>query len=410
MRSSGPFAAAGALLVGALLLGACGPALGEAPFACASEGEACPEGYRCEAQVCVAEGASLEAARVLRVTYVNLSGLAWFPSSQRGATLLVHDGFTPGAQAVYEIEVDEAGRSANPVILARFGDTSVSSAFAELDDDRYAMATLEFPEADGDALQVGVRSLPRARSGAATSTLYSEEVPFLGGYEPSFVSLVRHNDALWLAFADASEGGSIALRELSLSGELLRTASLPLPPGIAPFSADCALFVGAEGELLLRVGLRSTELMAIDVDADPIVGALVPSLEGDTLFADAQSLVRLESTSDPDDRRLVVRDREGVVRSEAQHVVPQGVDPYVGVSSPRGALVAPLDVDARGAFSVVAASTDGSITELARVEPPGDDDVYTARALEHAGRVFVAWASFHGQLVDVWLSAEEIAP
>jgi hypothetical protein len=72
--------------------------------------------------------------------------------------------------------------------------------------------------------------------------------------------------------------------------------------------------------------------------------------------------------------------------------------------------VAPLDVDARGAFSVVAASPDGSIAELARVEPPGDDDVYTARALEHAGRVFVAWASFHGQLVDVWLSAEEIAP
>jgi hypothetical protein len=358
----------------------------------------------------VAEGAKLEASRALRVAYVNLSGLTWFPGPERGATLLVHDGFTPGAQAVYAIEVDEAGRMANPVVLVRFGDTTVSSAFAELDDDRYAMATLEFPDAEGDALQVNVRALPRARSGAATNTLYSEEAPFLGGYEPSFVSLVRRDDALWLAFADASEGGSVELRELSLAGELLRATSLPLPPGIAPLSADCVLFVGAEGELLLRVGLRAKELVALDVEADPIAGDLVPSLEGDLLFGDADSLVRLESNGDAEDRRLVVRDREGVQRSGSQHVAPEGVDPYVGVASSRGALVAPLDVDARGAFSVIAAAADGSTSEVARIEPPGDDDVYTARAIEHAGRVFVAWASFHGQLVDVWLTAEELAP
>jgi hypothetical protein len=101
-----------------------------------------------------------------------------------------------------------------------------------------------------------------------------------------------------------------------------------------------------------------------------------------------------------------VRDRAGGVRGAPSAVtVPLGVDPFVAVPSASGALVAPLDLDDRGAFSVFEARSDGTTRPVARVEPPGDDDLYTARALAHGGRIFVAWASFHGQLVDVWTQA-----
>ena len=49
----------------------------------------------------------------------------------------------------------------------------------------------------------------------------------------------------------------------------------------------------------------------------------------------------------------------------------------------------------------------GSFSTIASVEREATDELYSARAFSDGTRVYVAWTSFHEDLMDLWVTVQE---
>lgn len=395
----------------ALILAACAPELGSEPFAC-GDGATCPEGYTCRSAVCVVDGESPALARALRVTYINRSELAWFASPRGGATLLANDGFSPGELGIYEIHVAPDGQADPPVKLVDFpGTTPVSSAMVAIDDARYGIVTMRFPGELEDDVELAIQVVPREGSGAPPTLLHRATYPYVGGYEPAYVGAAVSRGGIAYAFTDAGEGGAVVVTEVAADGAVVGSQRIPLPEGVLPLSADCLLWRAADGGLMLRVGLERMRVFRLDLEEG--TAELVPEPEGvagTPLFGFGGSIAYLEPDPSGTQASYVLRDLDGdILGQSAPQAFTEGLEPYTAVAYGAGALLAPLSEDASfRTLDVGYMGPDGSFTRAARIERRDTDELYTARAFATGGTAYLAWTTFHEQLMDVWVGVAPI--
>ena len=403
--SAGAFAIAGAIASAV----ACEPTLSDTPFACSTDG-VCPEGFSCRSTVCVRDGAELPVARPLRVTWINASEMYWFESKRGGATLLVNEGFTPGGRGLFELHVGEDGSVETPRLLLDFGEEfPTSSAVVALDDDHYGVLTLRFPTVDEDAQSLVLYRVERDREpgqDAAVEVVHEDAPPYLGGTEPAYIGAVQSSEGTEFCFADPSQGGSIIVRRLQGS-EVKRELEIELPDTVLPLSGDCLLWAVGD-DLVVRVGLETPELYRIPaaatVDSD-VVGPLeVPGLP---MYATELGIVSLEVDADLS-AKLTLYDTTGEAVSEKPIGSSQEtLEPHTGWASPGGVLFAPASSSPSFPSLDVIDLGTGEFTTVASVEREATDELYSARAFAAGGRTYVAWTSFHEDLMDLWITTTE---
>lgn len=392
------------------LVGACTPELGDDPFAC-SDGGACPEGYTCQATVCVADGAKPGVSRPLRVTYINRSEMAWFPSSKGGATLVVNDGFSPGELGLYEIHVAADGKADAPIKLLDFpGETPVSSVVLALDDQTYGVVTMRFPDELENDVELSLHALPRdgGEDRPAETVLHTATYRFVGGYEPAYIGGVVRGDDVVYAFTEANEGGNIVVTRLKKDGTPVSVQRVELPEGVLPLSADCLMWRAADASLMLRVGLDVIRVFTLDVDEG--TATEVAPAPGTPLFGFGGSVAYLETAEDAEQATVVLRDLEGKqIGASPSQPYTVGLEPYTGVAYGAGTLIAPLSDDASySTIDVGYMGPDGSWAKVASVERQDTDELYSARAFALDGTAYIAWTSFHEQLMDVWVGTSPV--
>lgn len=395
--------------VGALYaIAACSPELGEQPFACDAAG-ICPDGYRCEATVCIAEGVQPTVSRPMRISYINRSEMYWFPSPKGGATLVVNDGFTPGGRGLFELHVSPEGAVTGPTKLLDFpGDKAVSSVVLALDDGRYGAVTMSFPKDLDEDLEVVLHALPREGSGVTPSVLHRETHPYFGGYEPAYLGGAVVGEELVYAFAVADAGGSIGVVRLRKDGSFVGEQRIDLPPEILPLSADCLMWRAADASLTLRVGLTEQRVYTLDLGAG--TSEMVDPAPGTPLFGFGRSIAYLEADEAAEQASYVLRGLDGaLIGSSPPFPFDGSIEPYTAVPYGAGALIAPLPSDTElSTIDVGYLGPDGSFAKVGGVPRQGGDAVYTARAFAAEGKVYVAWTSFHEQLMDLWIGVSPL--
>lgn len=384
----------------------CAPDLGEEPFSC-TDGKTCPDGYACVATVCVEDGVVPKAARPMRVTYINSAEMYWFASPLGGASLVVNDGFSPGARGIYEIHVDGSGKVNSPIELLPFAnEMTTSSAIVTLDDQHYGVVTIGFPGALEDGVVVALHSLPRDGTEKPSDTiLYQETRAYLGGYEPAYIGAIDVAGNVVIAFTDQSQGGSVVITRVSKSGTLIASFSVDLPDGILPLSGDCLLWKGPDDRIMLRVGLDEIRVFSIDLVSESAVE--VSNSEGTPLYGYGGSIAWLETSDDDASADYVVRDLGGTElgRSPTEGFA-SGLEPYTGTAFKDGALFAPMSSDDSFAnLDIGYLDANGSFAKVASVARTGDDALYSARAFASGDKAYLAWTSFHDSLMDLWVAA-----
>jgi hypothetical protein len=409
-RAVAPAVAGLALVLGGALVSAsCSVQLGKEPFGC-SDGKTCPTGYSCQASVCVVDGDVPNVTRPLRVTYINRSEMYWFASPKGGATLVVNDGFSPGARGIFEVHVSADGHISPTVKLLGFpAEQTVSSAIVALDETHYGVVTMSFPGALEDGLVLALHSLPRDGSAPPNDVvLHSDTYPYLGGYEPAYVGGVVRGDDVVFAFTDPGAGGSIVVTRLKKDGTLVSQFRIPLPAGVLPLSGDCIIWRNADNRLMMRVGLDVMRVFSLDIDQG--TATPVATSAGTPLFGFGGSVVYLEPNADNSQVTYVLRDLNGaMISSSPVEPFTDGLEPYTAVAYGAGALVAPLSTDPSfPTMDVAYVGPDGSFARVASVERPGNDGLYTARAFATEGKAYIAWTSFHDQLMDLWIGVSPL--
>lgn len=403
-------------IAAALWLG-CSPELGDVPFSCGAE-QACPEGYACQSTVCVREGADVGPARPARVTWINAGEMHWLERPGGGAALVVNDGFTAGAHGLYEIAVSPEGVADPPRRLLGYGDAfPVSSSVVALDDGRYGIATLRFPDVDGDDMTLEVLAVQRqaGAAGAGVETLYKAQEPYLGGTEPPYVGAVAGQGGIDVAWTRPSEGGRVEVVRIERQGSVWtkkRSSVQPLPEGILPLSGDCALWRSGEGELTVRVGFESFAVARVDA-----AGALSPFTlpEGVPLYAFGGDLLRLEygdysaATSSYAVRYALSGPGGEELGADPGGLLQEGTEPYTATPFQDGALIAPISDDPSfPAIEIGWRSASQGLARVARVARTSGDDLYSARAFAADGKVYVAWTEFHESSMDLWVGTADL--
>ncbi|MCC6551486.1 MAG: hypothetical protein IT372_00505 [Polyangiaceae bacterium] len=401
------------LLALAALGPGCSPELGDAPFSCGAD-QACPEGYSCRSTVCVRDGADVGPARPERVTWINAGEMFWLERPEGGAALVVNDGFTAGARGIYEIAVMPDGSASAPRRLLGYGDGSpVASSVVALEDGRYGIATLRFPDVDGDDMRLEVVAVRRDAGGAAgVETLYEEAEPYLGGSEPPYLGAVAGQGGIDIAWTRPSEGGRVEVLRIERQGSVwtrTRAASQPLPAEILPLSGDCALWRSGEAGLAVRVGFESFAVAR--VGADGALSAFAPA-DGVPLFALGDDLLVLEhgdyspATSSYAVRYKLVGPGGEVLGDDAGGALQEGTEPYTATPFQDGALIAPLSDDPSfPAIEIGFRSAAQGLSRVASVARTSADDLYSARAFASGGTAYVAWTEFHESSMDLWVGA-----
>jgi hypothetical protein len=409
----------GSVLVSAALVSGCAPELGDAPFACDVSG-ACPEGYSCQATVCVRDGAAPAARRPKRVVWINAAEMFWFPSPDGGASLLVNDGFTQGAHGIYELAVGADGKVGEPRTLLPYGDgPPISSATVALPDGRYGVATLRFPDVEGDQLRLELAAIKRqVEPGAPPSieNLYKAETPFLGGIEPAYIGAVLSGSAVDIAWTRPEGGGKVEVLHVERSGSVWQgtpMASAPLPANILPLSGDCALFRDDSGWLTVRVGFEEFALASVPASGGMMTFGAAPA--DMPLFAWKDSVYSMRY-GDFDDASasyslsFVLSDPAGAtIDEDTDFVLQESLTPYAAVPFEGGALVAPLSRNADFAvLEVGLRSPTEPLRIVARVARESTETLYSARAFSDGKKVYLAWTEFHEASMDLWVAVTDL--
>lgn len=396
-------------LVLALGAQACETELSDVPFSCAAAG-VCPEGFTCEATVCVRDGVRPEVGRPMRVSWINSGEMYWFPSPAGGADLVVNDGFSEGGRALYQVRVAADGRLSDPVVLLDFGEQfPTSSAVVVLDDSSYGVLTLSFPSVESTEQELGFYRVPRDGSGPPVLVAQPEQMPrFVGGAEPAYVSAVVRRGGVDVSYADPAEGGRVIIGRIDLDqgdGQPIRTRAIVPLSEVLPLSADTVLWDLGDA-LALRVGFETNELWRIpDGDVVEPEGPLLLADDPVYAFPDRVLTVAVQETEESATLAFELYDWQGALLEEISAGPTEvGLVPYTGVASGDGALFAPV-FSAPDLSSLEAAviGPDGGLQRVASIARPGSDDLYEGRALRADGRVYFAWTAFHGSLMDLWV-------
>jgi hypothetical protein len=392
-------------LSGLLATSACSANLGEEPFACTLDG-ACPEGYECQSGICVLDGATPSQQRILRVTWINSGEMYWFPSvTGGGTTLVVNDGFTPGSRGLYEIRVGEDGRVAEPTLLLDLGeDAPTASSVVALDDDSYGVLTMAFPGGEDTKQLLRLRRVAREGSGVETTTVYDEQVTFVGGVEPPYISARQRGEGVDICFSDASQGGRFKLARIE-GNTAVRSLLLPLPASVLPLSGDCQLWPG-EGELFVRIGLDAPEVYRVpdSAEAELDVTLLSPPPPGFPVHANAQRVLSVRA--DGDVAFLVSTSWDGGSTESEIGGFSDTWEPHTVVEADGDLLLGPIGSDASFSELRVDRIDGETAIEVASLPRVGSDEVYSGRSFRRGGKVYFAWTALREDLMDLWVTVK----
>jgi hypothetical protein len=355
----------------------------------------------------------------MRVSWINAGEMFWFASPRGGANLVVNDGFSAGARGLYEIHVAPDGTVRGPKLLMDFGEEfPTASAVVALDDVRYGVLTMRFPAVDETLQPVAFYSVERDQIDRVTAPVLvaqPAQVPrFVGGTEPPYVAALARNGGVDVAYPDP-ENFQIVIARIEGSSFVER-ARLTLV-SVLPLSSDCLLWdVGSA--LALRVGLESAEgneLFRIPDGPDPLTGLISrSSLPGQPIYAFSERFIVLAESEAGGSRAatLDTYDWSGAfVAGAPGGVLQSGLEPFSATPSPDGVLLAPVSDDpVFGELGVARLADDGSVQRIAELDRSGDDELYSARAFGVDGRVYLAWTSYHGGLMDLWVGVVEASP
>jgi hypothetical protein len=331
----------------------------------------------------------------------------WFPSSTgNGATLVVNDGFTPGARGLYEIRVEEDGRVSTPTLLLDFGEEApTASSVIALDDATYGVLTMEFPGVESSKQLLRFTHVAREGSNVEAREIYDELVTFVGGVEPPYVAAQLRDGLVDICFSYAVECGLFKL--VRLDGEdAVRQLVLPLPDSVLPLSGDCKLWPG-DGELFARIGLDAPEVYRIPDSAleEIDVTRLSPPPDGFTVFADAERVLSVRS--DGDVATLVSTPWSDGERTETDLGGTSDTwEPHTVVEADGELLLGPIGTDASFSELRVDRIEGGAATEITAISRVGSDDVYSGRAFRRGEKVYVAWTALREDLMDLWISVK----
>jgi hypothetical protein len=236
--------------------------------------------------------------------------------------------------------------------------------------------------------------------------MHEDNPPYLGGTEPVYVGAVQGSEGTDFCFANPSAGGSIVVRRL-LGDDVKRELEIELPDTVLPLSGDCLLWA-VGGDLVVRVGLETPELYRIPADAtvsSDVIGPIeVPGLP---VYATEAGIVSLEVDGDLA-AKLTLYDAAGDTVSEKDiGSFQETLEPHTGWASPGGVLFAPASPSASFSSLEVVDIAASDFSTVATVEREATDELYSARAFADGGRVYVAWTSFHEDLMDLWVTATE---
>jgi hypothetical protein len=383
----------GLVLTTLLWVWGCDPELGDRPFSCTNDGS-CPQGYACRVSECVREGVTQSAVRAMRVVWINAGEMYWLPGKRGGATLVVNDGFTPGEHAIYEIVVDPEGKVKPARRLLDYGDEFPSaSSVVALDNDRYGIVMLSFPNVSSSDLTLKLLGVEREAPAGATpavETLYAESQPYLGGTEPAYVGAVAEGGALDVAWTRPTNGGSVVLMRLQAQGSarqwgVTRSLERGLPPSILPLSGDCLLWPDANGGRVLRVGFETFSTLTVDGQGQAASEFL--STDDVPLYGWGDATLSLrygdeDPASGAFDVSYVLSGGDGTeLAVEPAGYLQGALEPFTALPYGDGVLVAPLSPDpAFSTLDVAFRSPSRRLTTVASFERGSTDEIYSARA------------------------------
>ncbi len=346
----------------------------------------------------------------------------WFSAKQGGATLVVNDGFTAGAHGFSEIHVAPTGEASEPRTLFGYGDQfAVASSVVALSDGRLGIVTLSFPNIDQSNITLKVLGVERdAPSGAtpAIETLYTDEEPFLGGVEPTYVSAVAGNGFIDLAWTRPTLGGRVEVLRLAREGSLYKTQqtlSIPLPPQILPLSGDCVLFDVGGDKRVVRVGYEAFALAPVDM-ATGIQSPFVVH-NGLPVFAWSDQALVLrrgdaDESTDTTPISYVLTDLGATTElaTDSGGLLQTTTDPYIGTSYANGALIAPYGTDPSfSSIGVGYRSATESIKSIAQIPRLSTGTIYSPRAFVHENKVYLAWTEFRETFMDLWIGVADLS-
>ncbi|MDI1446526.1 hypothetical protein [Polyangium sp. 6x1] len=410
------------LVLSALLGAGCTPELGDVPFACEAGG-LCPEGYSCQATVCVRDGASPTSRRPKRVAWINPPEMFWLSAEGEGATLIVNDGFTPGARGIYEIHVSPEGKLSEPRALFTYGGATISSAVVPLPDGRYGVVLVRFPNVESDETTLELLGIERTSASGSTPAvekLFSTTTPFLGGVEPPYVGAAIDGTTLNIAWTVPSGGGRVEVLHLERQGSLWNPtwkASASLPANVPPLSGDCQIFRDEGGMLTVRVGFESYALSTLDpATAMGGMGSMTdfaPTTD-EPLFGWKDGVFALRRGDyDPAKATYAVSyvftSAMGMATEDKGFTLPDTTTPFVGSPFEGGALVAPVSRDpAMPTIDVAWRSPTEPLRIVASVPRTSTGGVFTARAFGLGDKAYVAWTEFYESNMDLWIGVSDL--
>ncbi|MDI1429332.1 hypothetical protein [Polyangium sorediatum] len=409
-------------VLSALLGAGCTPELGDVPFACGTGG-LCPEGYSCQATVCVRDGASPTSRRPKRVAWINPPEMFWLSAPGGGATLLVNDGFTPGARGIYEIHVAPDGNVSEPRAIYTYGGAVISSAVVPLPDGRYGVVLVRFPNVDSDETTLELLGIERTSASGSTPAvekLFSTTTPFLGGVEPPYVGAAIDGTTLNIAWTVPSGGGRVEVLHLERQGSLWNPtwkASASLPPDVPPLSGDCQLFRDDGGVLTVRVGFESYALSTLDpataMDGMVSMTTFAPTTD-EPLFGWKDGVFAMRRGDyDPANAAFAVSyvftPAMGMPTEDKGFTMPETTTPFVGTPFEGGALVAPVSRDPMlPTVDVAWRSPTEPLRIVASVPRTSTGSIFSSRAYGLGDKAYVAWTEFYESNMDLWIGVSDL--
>jgi hypothetical protein len=352
--------------------------------------------------------------------------MTWFPAaSGSGAAFVYNDGFTNRAHGIYEVQVTEEGFVSDPRRLYGYGDEyPVSSATVVIDDQRYGIATLQFPDDEHDHLVMKLFAFPRDphQDDPPAHLLVEETYLYLGGTEPAYIGAVAEGGAIDVAFtrpkANVVEFAHIESDKTD-NWQATHESTQALPPNVLPLSGDCEMWRSPNGQLAVRVGFEKQAVARVDDTYE--LGAFQSFSKTPLYGADDKVLVldlgKSIKSTDAVEAGFGWASYAGALLGQVKSgfAMQTAFEPHTAVPATidgrAGALVVPVASDPKmrdmavGFFDPARGPTPEIVGHLER---QGTDELYSSRAFVRGDKVYIAWTSFRASLMDLWIAVVDL--